>query len=128
MTASAEAQLSLLDPPGRPPSPTTVGIAARDRLAGRHAEEIAALIPIAQALALRAGSLGIIAADVRLAGVQQGILPARPVGRSLSWIGVVMLAADLVPTGEYRRSFLARSNGNLQRVYVHPDFAPRREA
>lgn len=101
----------------RRPTATEVGLAARDRAASKHARDIERLIPIAQELAARAGASGVTVSDLRLAAVQRGILTGAETGRSLSYLGRVMLEAGLENTGTYRRSVMARSNGNLHAVW-----------
>lgn len=89
---------------------------------------IARLVPIAQELARAAAGNGITVANVRIAAVNQGILTGQETGRRLSFLGVVMKKAGLVPTPEYRRSHIDKSHGNLHRVFVSPEHAQRRSA
>jgi hypothetical protein len=98
------------------------GMAARDETAARHSAEIEALIPLARELAARSPT-GVTVSDLRLIGVQRGVLSGQEKGRRLSYLGKVMEAAGLEPTGEYRRSSVVRSHGNLHAVFVmaaHP--------
>jgi hypothetical protein len=97
--------------------------AGQQRSAARHAAEIAALAPIARELAVKAGPLGIIAADVRLAGVQRGILTGTETGRELSYLPAVMRAAGLVSTGQYRKSQIPKAHANPNLVHVAPEYA-----
>ena len=84
------------------------------------------LIPIARELAEKAGDFGCTVADVRIAAVQRGLLTGEERGRRLSFLGKVMRAAGLEPTGEYRRSHIGKSHGNLHAVHVTPEHARRR--
>jgi len=77
-------------------------------------------VPLALALALKAGPHGLTVADLRLKAVQEGILTGGEQGRSLSFLGKVMQRAGLRATDRMRRSCIAKSNGNLHRVWVHP--------
>ncbi|NUO62449.1 MAG: hypothetical protein HOQ11_10185 [Gemmatimonadaceae bacterium] len=79
--------------------------------------DIERLAPIARALAEDAGRRGITVADVRHEAERRGILTGEERGRRLSFLGSVMKAAGLVPTGEWRRSDIPRSHGNLHQVY-----------
>jgi hypothetical protein len=96
------------------------GLRARDETAAKHAREIAELVPLAQELARKAPD-GITVSDVRLFAVQRGLLTGQEKHRQLSYLGKVMEAAGLVPTGEYRRSSILRSHGNLHAVHVLPE-------
>lgn len=86
------------------------------------ARTIERLVPIARELAARAGRHGICVADVRLAAVQRGYLTGEERGRRLSFLGAVMRKAGLVQTGDYRRSVIDRSHGNLHAVWVLEEF------
>lgn len=103
------------------PTAIEVGMAARDSTAAKHAKQMAALIPIARELAAKAGEAGVTVADIRLVAERQGLLTGTETGRTLSWLGALPEAAGLERTGRYRRSFLARSNGNLQMAWRLPD-------
>lgn len=105
------------------PTAIEVGMAKRDATASKHAEQMAALIPIARELAAKAGEAGVTVADIRLVAERQGLLTGTETGRTLSWLGALHEAAGLERTGQYRRSFLARSNGNLQMAWRLPDAA-----
>lgn len=107
--------------PERALTATQVGLQARDATAGKHAKQMAALIPIARELAAKAGESGVTVADIRLVAERQGLLTGTEKGRELSWLGALPEAAGLQRTGQYRRSFLARSNGNLQMAWRLPD-------
>jgi hypothetical protein len=96
MTATAQ-QLSLL------------GLA---QAVQRHPTEMARCVAIARRLALR-GPITID--DVRR---EAGLLEGR--GRSLSYLGAVMRCAGLVPTGQYVRSELPVTHGNLRQVWRLP--------
>jgi hypothetical protein len=78
---------------------------------------IAALVPVAQTLATECPYDGITVADVREAGEKLGILTGRETGRQLSFLGNVMKRAKLKPTQNFRRSPIAKSHGNLHRVW-----------
>ncbi len=77
------------------------------------------LLEIAQGLA-RVRPEGVIVADVRREAVRYGLLPAKPKGRELAFLGAVMQKAGLVSTEEFRRSDVEASHGNLQRVWRRP--------
>lgn len=98
-----------------------LGFAALAETAARedHKRLIARLIPIAQGLA-RVSATGVTVADVRREAVSQGILPRQAKGRQLAFLGVIMRDAGLVATGEYRRSDIEASHGNLHAVYRAP--------
>lgn len=100
----------------RPTEQLALGLAARDKAAAKHEQEIATLIPLALELAKKAHPEPIIVADLRLTAVQRGLLPAESKGRALSWLGAVMPRAGLVPRG-YRRSHLNKSHGNIQQSW-----------
>lgn len=87
--------------------------------------DIERLVPLAKELARTAGADGVTVANLRSIAVARGILTGEERGRRLSYLGKVMQRAELVPTGEYRRSHIGRSHGNLHAVYVLPAF--RRE-
>lgn len=99
-----------------------LGLAARDRAASKHAQEIEALIPLAVELAQKAGEPGVTVADLRLLADQRGLLPESK-GRRLSYLGVVLERAGLHPAG-YRRSHLPKSHGNIHVRWVLPEYAP----
>lgn len=84
--------------------------------------DIERLIPIALELARAAGEQGVTVASLRSIAVARGILTGQEKGRRLSYLGVVLKRAGLRPTGEYRRSHIDRSHGNLHAVYVLPKF------
>jgi hypothetical protein len=92
-----------------------LGLGLRDKAAAANQDLIEKLVPLARWLAHQAGEAGVTVADVRLLAEQRGLLPESK-GRRLSWLGAVMPRAGLKPAG-WRRSFLAKSHGNLQRVY-----------
>jgi hypothetical protein len=93
-------------------SATALGMQALQRTASRHEAEIQRLIPLAQRLA---ESGPITTETLRRAA---GLLESR--GRELSWLGAVMKAAGLKPTGAYRRSELPASHGNLLACWRKP--------
>jgi hypothetical protein len=96
----------------------TADTAARKRL-------IDQMVPIARSLAMRARTAGIIVADIRKAAAERNIITSAERDRSLSFIWQVPGAAGLVAKGsERRRSDIGISHGNLQQVWVLPEFAP----
>jgi hypothetical protein len=99
-----------------------VGLDARDAAAARHADKIAALVPIAHELAEKVGVHGITVSDIRIVAVQRGILSGQEKGRDLSYLSAVPPAAGLEPTGEYRRSVIVKTHGNLQQSWRLPAF------
>lgn len=66
-----------------------------------------------------AGPKGVTVSDVRHEAVRHGILPQQAKGRQLAFLGALMREAGLVPTGEYRRSEVDKSHGNLHQVWRH---------
>ena len=86
----------------------------------KYTAEIEALKPIARQLADEAGEQGVTVADLRLAGVERGLIPETSKGRQLSYLGSVMRAAGLVATGIVRRSNIERSHGNRHTVWRAP--------
>lgn len=85
------------------------------------------LVPLARELAVAAGANGVTVANLRSIAVARGILTGQEKGRRLSYLGVVLKRAGLTPTGEYRRSHIDRSHGNLHAVYVLPELGRGRE-
>lgn len=83
-----------------------------------HASEIAALTPVALELARRARPEGVTVADLRAEATRRGLLTGEESGRRLSYLGVVMKAAGLHPTGRFVRSSIDRSHGNLHQVWT----------
>jgi hypothetical protein len=83
-----------------------------DRAAKSHPAELKRCVEIARRLALR-GPITID--DVRR---EAGLLEGR--GRSLSYLGAVMKCAGLKPTGQYVRSELPVTHGNLRQVWRLP--------
>jgi len=90
-----------------------LGFTALEKAAGSHEREIARLVPIAQRIAQERGVVTV--EDVRRAA---GLLESR--GRSLAYLGAVMRAAGLEPTGQYVRSSLPNSHGNHQATWRLP--------
>ena len=80
--------------------------------------ELDRLVPLARELAEKAGRDGITVENVRRAAVDRGLLTGFEQGRKLSYLGGLLKRAGLVSTGQYRRSGIGRSHGNLHRVYV----------
>jgi len=91
--------------------------APRKRTAKRHAAHVQRLVPLAQELALRAGSSGITAGDIRLAAEQRGLLDAFPKDRRLSWLWAVPKAAGLQRTNQRRLCPQSRTR-NDHIIYV----------
>jgi hypothetical protein len=90
---------------------------AQQRATGKHRAEIQRLVPLAQALARKAGPDGITVGSIRLAaGIEKGQ------GRALSWLCGVPRAAGLVNTGR-RRMCPQEATRNDQAIYVSPEFA-----
>jgi hypothetical protein len=83
----------------------------------RAARDVERLAPLARELARAAGAEGITVADLRFAATRSGLLTGAEVGRRLSFLGNVMRAAGLRSTGEFRRSPIPGSNGNLHAVW-----------
>lgn len=101
---------------GAPP----VSVISTDTSAVKRAERIAKL---AESLARDAREVGITVSDVRMEAYRKGILTGAERGRTLSFLGTIPLLAGLVKTGRYTRSTLNVTHGNLQMVWVHPDYA-----
>jgi hypothetical protein len=94
-----------------------IGLSLRDKAAAANQDLIEKLVPIARELARKAYPQPILMANVRLAAVERGILPAlKSKGRELSGLGVVAQRAGLRPGG-WQRSQLVGSHGNLQREW-----------
>lgn len=112
--------------PERPKSrkqPDAAQIDAWAALSGtEHDAEIALLIPIAQRLAREAGAEGVTIADIRDAAARKGILPPLGEGRSLSYLGSLCKRAGLVASGRSRRSTIDGAHGNLNTIWVAPEF------
>lgn len=99
------------------------------RGAGRHANDIRVLTPLVLELARKAGAAGVTVADVRIVARQRRLLPqSRVRDRSLSWLGAVMRAAGLKPTGRVRRSPIGESHGNRHSVWCLPEYLPTNDA
>lgn len=79
--------------------------------------QIDRLVPIARELAAKAGAQGITVSDVRIVAEARGLLTGEERGRRLSYLGKVMEAAGLAKTGDFRRSDIPRSHGNLHAVW-----------
>ncbi|HKV74567.1 MAG TPA: hypothetical protein VJN95_08610 [Gemmatimonadales bacterium] len=114
----------LFDPP--PPSPArsiAAGKKALDAAAAAREQLIAAMVPVARELGLKAGRHGIIPADVRLACEHRQICGKSADQRFYSFLPAVMTRAGGKPTDHTRPSFLASSHGKPQRVYVWTEAA-----
>lgn len=79
--------------------------------------DLARLVPLARELAQKAGREGVTVENVRRAAVSRGLLTGEEQGRRLSFLGSLMKRAGLVKTGEYRRSGIGKSHGNLHAVW-----------
>jgi hypothetical protein len=86
-----------------------------DRAAARHTRDIDRLIPLCLELAKRGDEITV--ADLREEAVARGLLTGQETGRRLSFLGAVMRSAGLRNTGQWRRSHIERSHGNLMRVW-----------
>lgn len=58
--------------------------------------------------------------DIRVRAEAGGLLRGDEGGRSLSWLWMVPRWAGLVPSGRRERSYLKKTHGNLQTVWVRP--------
>jgi hypothetical protein len=83
-----------------------------------RARDIERLIPLARELAQKAGPHGITVSNLRLAAVSRGLLTGEETGRRLSFLGAVMRRAALINTGQWRRSDIGRSHGNLNAIWI----------
>lgn len=97
-----------------------LGLEGLDRAAEHRTEIIRRLVEIAQGLARVHRADGVTIADVRAEAVRQYILTGKAKGRELAFLGAVMKRAGLVNTGEYRRSEIDASHGNLHAVWKQP--------
>src|ERR1041384_3963200 len=98
---------------------TQLGMFAAEEAATRRRELVRQLTEIAQGLA-RMNPDGVTVSDVRHEARRRCLLPAKSKGRELAFLGVVMKEAGLIATGEYRRSDVDASHGNLHAVYRAP--------
>lgn len=94
-----------------------LGFESLERAAASKQVQIARLVPLARKLAWVCGSEGVTVCELRQAAVSAGVLSGRESGRQLSFLGAVCKAAGLRATGEYRRSTIPQSHGNLHRVF-----------
>ena len=80
---------------------------------------------LAGELALRAGRSGVCVSDLRIAAENRGILTGQESGPRMKMLnlGDVMKQAGLSRTGQYRRSDIGRSHGNLHAIWILPEFA-----
>lgn len=81
-------------------------------------------VPIAQRIGLVAKERGIIAENLRIALVQESIIPQKsPNQRSLSWLPSALRKADFVPTNRVRKPQTIKSvHGKSQLVWVLRQF------
>jgi hypothetical protein len=108
------AQLDLFRPP---PDPATKPGWAERYTPRERAADVARLIPLARELA-RKRVAGITVSDLRVAAVSRGLLTGQETGRRLSFLGAVMKRAGLSNTGNWRRSDVEQSHGNLNAIWV----------
>lgn len=81
-----------------------------------------ALVKLTLEMARDAGSQGITVSDIRLEAYRKNILAGGERGRTLSFMGSIPILAGLVKTGRYVRSEMAVTHGNLQMVWLHPEY------
>ena len=122
--------LSLFDPP-----PPDIPIGKARRAASRDAtlegleagasqaatvsqHECQAFCEIALAVVDEFGEVTV--SDIRVRAENAGLLRGDEGGRSLSWIHSVPRWAGLVPSGRRERSYLKKTHGNIQTVWVRP--------
>jgi hypothetical protein len=106
-----------------PRSPAEMRKFEEDTRKAIRERDIERMAPIAKELAEKAGPRGVIFADVRIVAVQRGLLTGEEAGRTLSYGPAVMKAAGLAGTGQYERSHIPKSHGNLQQRWVLPKYA-----
>jgi hypothetical protein len=99
------------------PKPRKSGLEAT---AAKHARDIERLVPLALELAAKAECITV--SNLRIAAVQRGLLTGEEEGRRLSFLGAVMKAAGLEQTGNFRRSDVPKSHGNLLAEWRLPPF------
>lgn len=98
------------------------------------AEQLRArLVRLAQELATKAGAHGVTVGDVRIHATNQGLFTEQESKQRIAALRLETLMRDagLFVTEQFRRSDVARSNGNPHRVWVVREFAPidqRKEA
>lgn len=80
------------------------------------------LTALADSLARDARGVGITVSDIRKEAFRKGLIRGTERGRNLSFLGSIPLFAGLLKTGRYVRSDLNVTHGNLQMVWVHPDY------
>lgn len=103
----------------RPEPLSSESLEGMARSAAKCEDTIRRLIPVAQELAAKYPE-GITIGNVRLAGVQRGVIREDEASQSGLW--AVCRRAGLVATNEMRRSGVSKSHGNLQRVYLAPQY------
>lgn len=97
------------------PEPVQLDVfAKRNETARRHSRQVERLVPLAQELALKAGSYGVTWGDIRLVAEQRGLLLPGPPPH---WGGKVPKAAGLISTGR-RRLCVQPGTRNDQVIYV----------
>ena len=101
---------------------TGEGLKALAATAAANAAIIEKLVPVAQALARDpvGADEGVTVTDLRIKGVELGILTGRETGRRLSFLGAVMKRAGLKNTGQQRRSTIKATHGIRQTIWRLP--------
>jgi hypothetical protein len=94
------------------------GLDALEETTQKHAQFVARLVPIVQALAESKGKAGVTVSDLRLHLEKRGLRLPNKKQRDLSFLGSVMKEAGLKHSGQYRRSEIPESHGNVQVVWV----------
>lgn len=123
--------LSLFDPPPMPEIPGEKARRELHRAALREGLEAGAsqaltvsqherrqFVDICLAIVEEFGEVTVT--DIRVRAVAGGLLRGNESGRSLSWMWMVPRWAGLVPSGRRERSYLKKTHGNLQTVWVKP--------
>lgn len=86
--------------------------------AGAHAEEVRKLVPVAEELVDRLGSITVV--ELRETAAARGLIPEHGKARELSWLGAVFRAAGLETTGERRRHRVPGTHGKWVAVWRRP--------
>ena len=100
----------------RDPEPSSEALSAEGlaRAVRMHPAEFKRCVQIAKELAKQdTANRGVTVEQVRR---KAGLLTST--GRDLAFLGAVMKAAGLQPTGQFRRSELPGSHGNLQQTWT----------
>lgn len=90
------------------------------------ARDVERLTTLAGELALKAGKHGVTVSNLRLAAVAGEILTGEESEARMKRLnlGAVMRKAGLYRSGDYRRSDVGRSHGNLHAIWVVEEFKP----